>query len=333
MLFWTLTFLSFLTGLGVLLRGLEARARSLLLASEEKLLEKLDSTLAEIQARLESGLVPRQALWDELALYREPWGTLCSQSLQELRQAGGTILPTLKRLRELARSQREQMRSARARASQALSQAVVGASLVPLMSVLLYTLLPGVAESGWVWWLGTGFAFGAAGLGALWLLSIADDARWGGLPREQRPWVLEAAVGGERFLAVLRSGTPPDIAWSRVCDGIRIRAAGLAEVWGYQLYSDLPDLPQEMQPVLFRECGEAIRRSVQTSLMEGRPCAERVEQVVESFRKQWRDQVERELGLLGTRALKPLFVCVAPALLGLLGLGMAIALDQAISGV
>jgi len=333
MLFWTLTFLSFLTGLGVLLRGLATRARSLLLASEEKLLEKLDSTLAEIQARLESGLVPRQALWDELAVYREPWGTLCSQSLQELRQGGGSVLPTLKRLRELARSQREQMRSARARASQALSQAVVGAALVPLMSALLYTLLPGVAESGWVWWLGTGFAFGAAGVGALWLLSIADDARWGGLPREQRPWVLEASVGGERFLAVLRSGTPPDIAWSRVCDGIRIRAAGLAEVWGYQLYSDLPDLPLEMQPKLFRDCGEAIRRSVQTSLMEGRPCAERVEQVVESFRKQWRDQVERELGLLGTRALKPLFVCVAPALLGLLGLGMAIALDQAMTGV
>jgi hypothetical protein len=333
MLSWTLTFFSFLIGIATLLSGLEDRARSLLLNSEEKLLERLDSTLSEIQVRLESGLVPRQALWDEVSRYREPWGTLCSQSLQELRQSGGAVLPTLKRLRELARSQREQMRGARSRASQALSQAVVGGALVPLMSGLLYSLLPGVAESGWIWWLGTGFAFSAAGLGALWLLSIADDARWGGLPRQQRPWVLEAAVGGERFLAVLRSGTPPDIAWSRVCDGIRIRAGGLAELWGHQLYADLPDTSGEQGRALFREFGEAIRRSVQTSVMEGRPCAERVEQVVESFRKQWRDQVERELGLLGTRALKPLFVCVAPALLGLLGLGMAIALDQAINGI
>jgi hypothetical protein len=176
-------------------------------------------------------------------------------------------------------------------------------------------------------------AFCLSGLGALWLLSMAEQARWGGLRVSVRPWALEGAVAGERFISLLRAGLPPDLAWARVCEGIRVRAPGLAEVWGHQLFGGVPDSPEATQGDLFTDCGVSIRRSVQTSVMEGRPCSERIEQVVESFRRQWRDQVDRELSLLGTRALKPLFACVAPSLLGLLAFGMALAWDQAMSGM
>ena len=167
----------------------------------------------------------------------------------------------------------------------------------------------------------------------VWLLSMAEQARWGGLHASRRSWALEGAVAGERFISFLRAGIPPDLAWARVCEGIRVRAPGLAEAWGYQMFGGVTDGLNARKPDLFSECGDSIRMSVQISVMEGRPCAERVEQVVESFRRQWRDQVERELNLLGTRALKPLFVCVAPSLLGLLAFGMALAWDQTLRGV
>lgn len=71
--------------------------------------------------------------------------------------------------------------------------------------------------------------------------------------------------------------------------------------------------------------GEAIRKSIQVSLLEGRPCTERVESALAALRTEFRAAVDRELTLLGTRALQPLFLCVAPALLGLMIAGLAVA--------
>ncbi|MGZ3707838.1 MAG: hypothetical protein ACXWPM_03265, partial [Bdellovibrionota bacterium] len=70
------------------------------------------------------------------------------------------------------------------------------------------------------------------------------------------------------------------------------------------------------------EAGRAIRKAVQVSLMEGRPCAERVESALQALRSEIQAWVDRELALLGTRSLKPLFLCVAPALLGLMAFGL-----------
>jgi hypothetical protein len=68
--------------------------------------------------------------------------------------------------------------------------------------------------------------------------------------------------------------------------------------------------------------GTSIRKVIQVSLMEGRPCTERVESALQALRQDISAQIERELSLLATRALKPLFCCVAPALLGFLAMGL-----------
>ena len=58
--------------------------------------------------------------------------------------------------------------------------------------------------------------------------------------------------------------------------------------------------------------------------MEGRPCLERAEAALLGLRQDMKAQVERELSLLPTRALKPLFIFVAPSLFGTSGLRLGV---------
>ena len=99
----------------------------------------------------------------------------------------------------------------------------------------------------------------------------------------------------------------------------------LAERWGASVWKSAEPGPDQRHSSAamraLEEAGASLRKAVQVSLMEGRPCADRVETALACLRQDLRSQVERELGLLGTRALKPLFLCVAPALFMLLGFG------------
>lgn len=71
---------------------------------------------------------------------------------------------------------------------------------------------------------------------------------------------------------------------------------------------------------------------LQRSVMEGRPSSERVEAALTGLQQQWSARVERELTLLGTRALKPLFALIAPAMMGLLLLGLGYTVSRGLEG-
>ncbi len=80
-----------------------------------------------------------------------------------------------------------------------------------------------------------------------------------------------------------------------------------------------------------REClvraGREVRRSLQVALMEGRPCTERVEAVLGNLQDEWDSAVEEALSVLPHQVLKPLFLCIAPAIFGLLGTGVFFSLE------
>jgi hypothetical protein len=162
-------------------------------------------------------------------------------------------------------------------------------------------------------------------IGSLWLLSLAHSARWGGLPRERRSWILASQCAGERFLALVRVGTPPDLAWVSACELLARDTVSLSLAWGNSLWEEskvkFKGRPEEM----IAGVAVSIKKSIQVSLMEGRPCTERVEASLLGLRQELKAQIERELTLLPTRALKPLFIFVAPALLGLLACGLWLA--------
>jgi hypothetical protein len=286
---------------------------------ERAALARASAVLRELEETLSAGLLPEASRWERLKDLDEPWGRLAHESLSELRSRGGSLLPTLKRLRELADRQLRDLIEGRARSANALAQALTCAGMVPLFAVALIYLLPGLAERRALWIGLSASAMGWAGIGALWLLRMAESARWAGLRRAERPGLLSAYCASERLLALIRSGLPPDLAWAQAIEAFRHESAAVASRWGSSVWAPAPPSGTASSALdALGRAGEAIRKAIQCALMEGRPSSERIEAAMAGLRHEIESAVERELGLLSTRALKPLFLCVAPALMGLL---------------
>lgn len=301
-------------------------------------LQAVSNVLREIEDTLAAGMIPAPERWILIQNLPLPWGRLASDSLNELRASGGSLIPTLRRLRDLAEAQIVALSDARARSSQASGQALACSMLVPALGFSLYFLLPTVRENGRSWVVACGLAIMLTGIGSLWLIHMSEVARWGGLLVKNRSWVLSSQCAGERFLALLRTGTPPDLAWAGALELLTKDSQELALAWGYSIWdtgnSSSSKFLQVHGPaeMAILAAGNAIKRSIQVGIMEGRPCVERVETVLKSLRQEMKALVERELGLLATRALKPLFICVAPSLFGLLFFGLWLASDEMMGG-
>lgn len=322
---WFIAIFCFFFSLQFLKEDFSIVIDSISIGYQRKHLQKVTQVLREIEDTLLAGLVPPTQVWECLKSMPEPWGYLSFDSLQSLRSCGGSLLPTLKRLRDLSEDHFLTLAHAQAKSSQALSQVGLCSLLVPLLGGSLYFLLPSVEQNKRVWFYACLLALVLTCLGALWLFQLTESARWGGIHTDRRSWILHSQCAGEKFLALVRAGTPPDLSWTRAVDFLSREVLELAIAWGASVW-------QEPQIKGFRgaeksivSAGESIRKAVQVSLMEGRPCTERVEAVLYALRQEIKSHVEREIALLGTRALKPLFVCVAPSLMGLLAFGIWLA--------
>lgn len=295
---------------------------------EQVTLKKAILLLHELEETLSVGLVPTPERWQAMKELSRPWGPLSYESLIDLRNRGASLLPTMKRLRTLAADHLASLSDARARSAQALAQAGACGVLVPVFGTILYFLLPGLSERGLAWVSACGLAMISSAIAMLWLFNLAEGARWGGLTGAARAWVLASYCAGERFLALIRAGNPADISWSRAVELLGKEAPGLALEWGQSVWDQKPVKQREPAQAILIQAGADLRKAVQVSLMEGRPCLDRVEAVLSGLKSEMRAQVDRELSLLATRALKPLFICVAPALLGLLAFGLLICWQQ-----
>lgn len=330
---WAVTFALALTGL----RRLGRIRLTFQLSSQapDRELAIVIDRLRTLQEVLQSGLVPTTEDWEKLRDLPQPWGRLAGESLSVLRENGSAVVPTLVRIRGLAEEHRTLLASSRTAAAQALAQAMVCTALVPTFGISLSFLLPGLAEHATAWWSACGMALASSLFGARWLLRMAESARWAGLPPHQRAWILAVHCAGERFLAWTRGGATPDLAWNEACQALASESVELSQTWGTSLWAE-PEATPHRSRVPARQslaqAGSAIRRAVQLALMEGRPSAERVEAALASLRLELRGRIEREVQLLGTRALKPLFLCIAPALLGLLGWALFLSLGNEVQG-
>jgi hypothetical protein len=332
---WIISAFSGLFGLRLLSRDLNVWANSIGVVAERKNLRKIALQLREIEEALGTGLTPPVEKWNALSQLPAPWGALTYQSLVELRASGAALLPTLRRLRALAEEHEAALLDAKARSAQALSQAVLCAVLVPVFGSLLYVLLPGVDEHPYQWGLGCIVAMSLASIGSAFMLKLSGNARWAGLPEDCRPWILSAQCAGERFLALVRSGTPADISWTKASELLQKQAPGLALRWGASVWTEPAQLspPKSAAALALVDFGRVLKRGVQASVMEGRPCGDRVESALQGLRQELRSQIDRELSVLPTRALKPLFIFVAPSILGLLFFGSYLSWTQVSAGV
>lgn len=292
-----------------------------------RLEQVIDAVLAW-EERITIGVLPEPELFERIAHLSDPWGTLISQTLHELRAAGAPVLPVLARFRALASSQREVLIRARAVSSQALAQALLCAALNPALSLALYVMLPGVSEDFFIWLGVSLFAFGASLAGGAWIYGLAKNARFGGLKGDERDWQTLAPIALERLLALLQAGVTADRAWIQSIALIEVRAPLLARLWGASIFGDSSSgEPLQTQSRFGMRSavialGQDTRRLIQVSLLEGQSCRDRIEQNAARFQGDVRSALERELQLLGTRALSPLFICVAPAALIQVGVGL-----------
>lgn len=327
--FW-IAGLSGAAGTRLLYLELSPQLPELGIARHRRQVERVSQQLRELEELLLAGIVPGVEKWEKLQDLPHPWGSMAFECVRELRACGGALLPTLGRLRALADSQGRALTEARAKSAQAMVQALCCGALAPLFGLALYFLLPGIAESARSWLMACAGAVACSLAGALWLLAMMERARWAGLPSARRSWIFASQCAGERFLALVRGGNPADIAWGRACELLGLEAPGLALVWGHSIWKEgladgelgLPRLAPGTAARGIQDAGDALRKAVQLSLMEGRPCLERVEAALESLRHELRALVDRELSLLSTRALRPLFLLVAPSILGLLAFGI-----------
>ncbi len=329
---WCLAIFCFLGGAFSFKQDLFILLESVGLGRQRKDLQKIVQVLREMEDTLLAGLVPSPFLWESLKELSEPWGRLTFDSLQGLRSCGGSLLPTLKRLRGVAEEHSLTLTRAQAKSYQALSQAGMCSLLVPLLGTSLYFLLPSIEENKKLWLLACLFAFILTFAGALWLFQLTESARWGGLRQDYRPWILHSQCAGEKFLALVRTGVPPDLSWIQAVAFLSKEAADLSFAWGHSVWQESGFKPKGLMEQSIVSAGCSIQKAIQVSLMEGRPCTERVEAVLSALRQDIQAHVERELSLLATRALQPLFICVAPALMGLLAFGIWLASSDVLMG-
>jgi hypothetical protein len=286
-------------------------------------LESARLLLKDLRESLLAGELPGREQWLQVSRIPEPWGPLIEESLSELRESGLPVVPTLERMEALLAGQITAASQARARSAQAWGQAVICGSFVPIVAMALYFLLPGVAQLGLAWWLLTLLACLMSAGAMLWMLSLCTHAQWAGLGESNRSCWPALLCFCERLLSSLRAGVPADLAWARALPQISRQASTLVLHWGAEFWLPRPVAAFSGGTMgLLEQWGQVLRESLQRSVLEGRPCTERLETSLSALRQEWDSRVERELSLLGTRALKPLFLLVAPSLLGLLAVGV-----------
>lgn len=306
---------------------------------EIKNLKRVTDTLQELEDMLRSGTIPPESYWIRVKNLYDPWGTIISESFFELRQNGSEILPTARRLKELSFHQGKNLKEGFQKSAQSLVQAVVCLILIPLLALALSWLLPSLLQNP-IPFLGLMIAaLSMSGAGALWIISLGTRARWGGLTSHKRHWPFFALISGEKLLASIKSGISPDQAWLTTLQSLARDAPDLAEDWGFGLWNDTEPLTAPANTnqsnklgALIQDAGTQLRRTIQSSMLEGRPSLEALETTLMSIRSDISLCIDQELSLLGGRTLKPLFVCVAPAMLGLLFGALALGLAPEIEG-
>ena len=274
-----------------------------------------------LQEMLESGMVPELELWQQVENFPAPFGLSLSRSLTELRQQGGAVLPTLLRMQKTLEEQTEIIYEGKIKSAQAFGQALLGLVLVPIFGLALYALLPELAQAKNEFFLLSLFAFLLSIVAWVWMISMVEQARFGNLRVENRSWLITVNLALERLLALIVTGAPPDLAWQKMMEELVLQDAVLAREWKSQIWD--PDFSvQTSSPIdserLVLQLGTELRRNIQTSLIEGRSCLDRIEALHRAFLLDLKMQIGRELALLPNRCLKPLFLLVLPSVMVLL---------------
>jgi hypothetical protein len=313
----------FFAGIG-LLKLIPSVGAASLIFDENREIDRLRGAailVKHLEDMLGSGVVPSESDWRKIDSFPSPWGQVLNSSLKDLRDQGAPVIPTLSRMRKTLQDEVEALLESRMKSAQARAQAWLSLALIPLFAVALYLTLPGVRESGVPFLFVVMISFLLSSFSFLWILSLSDQARFGNVRRAHRSWFVMIQASMERILALISSGRPPDLAWRMALSELYQSDPSLAKLWGAQIWDPIEDM--EFKSV--SECerlmvglGVELRRSIQTSLIDGRGCLDRLESIHRACSLELRSKVQHELSLLPNRCLAPLFIFAFPSVILLL---------------
>ena len=280
--------------------------------SEERRWRIWSERALEYEQRLKSGLALQIRVLDV--------GVDWQEQLVRLQERGGKLVPFLERTRTCSDSMADGWRDVRVKLAPAQAQAWALALFVPAAWVGLLVLIPELESRIWTWRAAGAAACVWAMLGFRFLSHAAQRAARGGTAKGSLIDVSSKLLWPETLLGEIACGLPPDLAWQTA-----LRASGVVgEAAHFWTEGGLPAARTGGLERLSLAALEEARRVCWFSLLEGKPCFDRIENLGEELRKDHFAAVRREIEVLQTRALLPLFVFFAPALAGLLAAALFI---------
>jgi hypothetical protein len=322
-LFWVVTYLSFFYGV-VELKPLGLKLKDHFLQNRAiEALRRAVQHLKLLSEMLESGVVPEAPDWLKIRSFPEPWGKILFESVTELRSQGAPILPTLARMQKTLDEQAELILEGKVKSSQAFGQAILGIVLIPVFAGVLYFMLPGIEQQAQSFFVMVLFSLFLGALSFIWMVSMVDQARFGNIRFENRQWIVSVNVALERLMALIATGLPADLAYRKTIEELAKLDVTLArewkpQVWDSEIQASTGTVTANESERLILNLGNEIRRTIQTSLLEGRGSMDRLESIHRTFLLDLKMRIGRELSLLPNRCLKPLFMLVFPAVMILL---------------
>jgi hypothetical protein len=250
--------------------------------------------------------------------------------LESLRSSGSPLIPVLRRLKVLAKDQWETLHFSHSRIAPARAQAWVGAGMVLLLIPAFEVLIPELRTDVFAWRLGGMALLVLAMIGAAWTLGIAEKTRWGGLSGKWQALSLHLPLEMEKLLSQIQTGQAPERAWNEFERGLLLDYPELVEVWHQEssLSGSIRNSRFQKTPEIFLKIGSQVRSAIELSIFEGRPCLERIQSVNDGLLTELRARIQKEVELIPSRTLKPLFLCLAPALLGILAWALILTWNQ-----
>lgn len=265
--------------------------------------------IKKIKISLESGVVPSEDEWMIIEDYQHSFSKRILMIINELRDSGCKILPTLCRFEELLEFQVDLLKNTHVQSSQAISQCIICLFVTPLFSVFLYQIVPFLSGYFWEWCALTSISFFLCFIGFLWIVSLCEKSMWCGLSYSERSYIMEVLVFFEMVISKINSGFCADQSWVEV---LEIYKNHLPKFVVFTMSGCHESLKIK---TLIQSLFKDAKSSIYYNLMEGKPCVETLVFFAKNFKSEYRALISHQLELLPIRALKPLFICVAPAII------------------
>jgi hypothetical protein len=284
---------------------------------------------------LQCGRIPNPESWNQLKRWSEKasngekqrpelqlFASLLHHAIHELREQGGSVLPTLERMRRQLSQQLESLLQAESKSGGVRGQALVCAGISLGIWMGAPGLLPEIKRFQGIWTTLSFFTLLMVFCGGYWITKIGESASWAALPRSRRHWIFVAPLLGETFLAKLHAGNSPDSAWLGCLEFGHRFAPELTHAWSGSVWETRENSPAQNSHSKKRDCesllielGTLLKRSAHLAILEGQPCSAKISDALDLARFETQACRDAELEKVPHRALQPLLFLIAPALL------------------